>query len=137
MCKPACTVSPRDCLRVRTLLCLLGYRARHVLYLLCSYTREYPHGFYLIEHELECIGGLHPNCLAVLADRAVVPVLYGCAYQNIAVRPLYDAVIDYMPSPVECEPLRVTVPEAGKKETRELSPDAPFTAYVFKTVKIS
>ncbi len=69
-----------------------------------------------------------------IIQRKIVPVFCGCAYQNIAVRPLYDAIIDYMPSPVECESLPVTIPGAGKEETRELSPDAPFTAYVFKTI---
>ncbi len=92
----------------------------------------------LIEKYLEggelTVDELKKGLRAGIIQRKTVPVLCGCAYRNIAVKPLYDAIIDYMPSPQERQPVTVTVPQTGKEETSELSPDAPLAAYVFKTV---
>lgn len=93
----------------------------------------------LIEKYLEgkelTIDELKKGLRAGVIQRKIVPVLCGCAYKNIAVKPLYDAIIDYMPSPLERQSLPVTIPKTDKEEEiREFSPDAPFTAYVFKTV---
>jgi elongation factor G len=71
---------------------------------------------------------------AGVSQNKVVPVLCGCAYQNIAVKPLYDAIVDYVPSPSERSPVPATVPGTGKEETLEFSSEAPLTSYVFKTI---
>ena len=60
-----------------------------------------------------------------------VPVVTGTAFKNKGVQPLLDAVIDYMPSPVEVEAIRGV--DENDKETRRLSSDAePFSALAFK-----
>lgn len=69
-----------------------------------------------------------------IIQRKVVPVLCGCAYQNIAVRSLFDAIVDYMPSPVDRAPVSGTVSGKEGEETREPSIEAPFSASIFKAV---
>jgi len=60
-----------------------------------------------------------------------VPVVTGTAFKNKGVQPLLDAVIDYMPSPVEVEAIRGV--DDDDKETTRLSSDAePFSALAFK-----
>lgn len=61
------------------------------------------------------------------------PVLCGSALRNRGVQPLIDAVLDYLPSPVDLPPVKGENPETGKWETREPSIDAPFSALLFKT----
>merc|ERR1712125_214173 len=61
-----------------------------------------------------------------------VPVLTGTAFKNKGVQPLLDAVIDYMPSPLEVPPIAGTS-EDGEKEMIRLSSDAePMSALAFK-----
>ncbi len=71
---------------------------------------------------------------AGVVQNKIVPVLCGCAYQNIAVKPLYDTIVDYMPSPSERSPVPVVVPGTEKEETLEFSSEAPLTSYIFKTI---
>jgi elongation factor G len=63
---------------------------------------------------------------------AIVPVLCGTAFKNKGVQPMLDAVVDFLPSPLDLPPTTGTVP--GKEEvlTREVSDDAPFSALAFK-----
>ncbi|MEO0095082.1 MAG: elongation factor G [candidate division WOR-3 bacterium] len=61
------------------------------------------------------------------------PVLCGSALRNRGIQPLIDAVLDYLPSPVDLTPAKGENPETGKWETREPSTDAPFSALLFKT----
>ncbi len=70
---------------------------------------------------------------ATLADK-VVPVLCGSALRNMGVRMLLDAVIDYLPSPVDMPPVRAVDTKAGGEVTRPASDDAPFSALAFKVV---
>merc|ERR1711966_189831 len=61
-----------------------------------------------------------------------VPVVTGTAFKNKGVQPLLDAVIDYMPSPLEVPPIQGTS-ESGEKEMVRLSSDAePMSALAFK-----
>merc|ERR1712157_719279 len=63
---------------------------------------------------------------------AFVPVVTGTAFKNKGVQPLLDAVIDYMPSPLEVPPIKGTN-ENGDKEMVRLSSDAePMSALAFK-----
>jgi len=62
----------------------------------------------------------------------VVPVLCGAALRNKGVQKVLDAVVDYLPSPVDIPPVEGTNPRTGEMETRRPSDDEPFSALVFK-----
>ena len=62
----------------------------------------------------------------------LVPVLCGAAFRNKGVQPLLDAVIDYLPSPLDVPPIRGTDPDGGEEAVRPTSDDAPFSALAFK-----
>ncbi|WP_239807135.1 elongation factor G [Croceicoccus hydrothermalis] len=64
--------------------------------------------------------------------QAFVPVICGSAFKNKGVQPLLDAVVDYMPSPVDVPAIRGVLPDSDKEETRPSSDDAPFSALAFK-----
>ena len=64
----------------------------------------------------------------------VNPVLCGSALKNKGVQPLLDAVIDYLPSPVEVPAITGTDPATGELVERLPSPDEPFAALAFKIV---
>ena len=62
-----------------------------------------------------------------------VPVLCGASFKNKGVQQLLDAVIDYLPAPVDVEAIRGHVPHHDETfEEREVSDDAPFAALAFK-----
>jgi elongation factor G len=61
-----------------------------------------------------------------------VPVLCGAAFKNKGVQPLLDAVVDYLPSPVDIPPVRGKNPHTQQEEERPASDDAPFSALAFK-----
>ncbi|MCL6581693.1 MAG: elongation factor G [Firmicutes bacterium] len=62
----------------------------------------------------------------------IVPVLCGASYRNRGVQPLLDAVVDYLPSPVDLPPMEGMVPSTGEKTVRRPSDDEPTSALVFK-----
>src|SRR5205823_5875389 len=59
------------------------------------------------------------------------PVLCGTAFKNKAIQPLLDAIVQYLPSPLDVPPLTGLLPNGGE-EVREASDDAPFSALAFK-----
>jgi elongation factor G len=61
-----------------------------------------------------------------------VPVLCGSAFKNKGVQPLLDAVVDYLPSPLDIPPVEGINPDNEQIETREASDTAPFSALAFK-----
>lgn len=63
----------------------------------------------------------------------VVPVLCGAAFKNKGVQPLLDAVVDYLPSPLDMPPVQGRTPE-GEPQVREPRDDEPFAALVFKVM---
>ena len=64
---------------------------------------------------------------------AFVPVLNGTAFKNKGVQPLLDAVIDFMPSPMDVDNVQgVAVDDIEKKIERKTSDDEPFSALAFK-----
>ncbi len=71
-------------------------------------------------------------------DIKVTPVLCGSSFKNKGVQPLLDAVIDYLPSPLDVPPLIGVEPVKGDSEGREASrpadDDAPFAALAFKVM---
>jgi len=63
------------------------------------------------------------------------PVFCGTALHNLGVQPLMDAVVDYLPSPLDVPPAHGEVPsKKGGTEERFCDPGAPFSALAFKTV---
>ena len=62
----------------------------------------------------------------------IVPVLCGTALKNKGVQPLLDAVVDYLPSPIDVPPVTGVNPEVEKEEKRLASDDEPFSALAFK-----
>ena len=69
---------------------------------------------------------------ATLAS-AITPVLCGSAFKNKGVQRLLDAVIEYLPSPLDVPPVRGHLPQADEHAAeREASDDAPFAALAFK-----
>ena len=60
------------------------------------------------------------------------PVFVGSAYKNKGVQELLDAVVDYMPSPVDIPPIKGVNPETGEEEDRPADPKAPFSSLAFK-----
>ena len=61
-----------------------------------------------------------------------VPVLYGASFKNKGVHPLLDAIVDYLPSPVDVPPVAGRHPKTDAVETRAASDSEPFSALVFK-----
>ena len=62
----------------------------------------------------------------------LVPVLCGAAFRNKGVQTLLDAVIDYLPSPLDVPPIRGADPDSGDEAVRVTSDEAPFSALAFK-----
>ena len=68
---------------------------------------------------------------AVIAYK-VVPIYAGSSLRNKGVQPLLDAVIDYLPSPLDLDEIKGVNPKTGQKELRKLIPEEAFTALAFK-----
>jgi elongation factor G len=63
-----------------------------------------------------------------------VPVLCGAALRNQGIQPLIDAIVDYLPSPLDIPPVEGTNPVTGEKEIRAAKDEEPFTAIAFKVM---
>ena len=86
---------------------------------------------YLEEGELtpeEIKRGLRIGTLA----NALVPVTCGTSYRNKGVQKLLDALVEYMPSPIDIPHIKGTNPETGEDTERPSSDDVPFSALAFK-----
>src|SRR6187431_51019 len=62
----------------------------------------------------------------------IVPVLTGSALKNKGIQPMLDAVIDFLPSPLDVPPVTGRDPRSGDEVTRPTDPDEPFAALAFK-----
>ena len=62
----------------------------------------------------------------------MVPVVCGTSYKNKGVQKLLDAIVEYMPSPLDIPAISGTNPKTDEEETREASDEAPFSALAFK-----
>ncbi|MCR4438871.1 MAG: elongation factor G [bacterium] len=67
-------------------------------------------------------------------DVSIVPVLCGSAARNKGIQRLLDAVVRYLPSPMDLPPVQGENPYIGKMETRRPSEDEPFAALAFKVM---
>ena len=61
-----------------------------------------------------------------------IPVLCGSAFKNKGVQPLLDAVVDYMPAPIDVPAIKGVHPATGEEDKREPSDEQPFSALAFK-----
>ena len=64
--------------------------------------------------------------------QAFVPVTCGSAFKNKGVQPLLDAVVDYLPSPLDVPAIKGVKPDSDEEDSRPSSDDAPFSALAFK-----
>ncbi len=62
----------------------------------------------------------------------LVPVVCGTSYRNKGVQPLLDAIVDYMPAPVDIPAIKGVNPETDEEECRESTDNGPFAALAFK-----
>jgi elongation factor G len=67
-------------------------------------------------------------------ERKLVPAVCGSSIRNICVQPLLDVAISCFPSPLERGPVQGKNAKTGEPETREPKEDAPFSAFIFKTI---
>ncbi len=86
---------------------------------------------YLEEEELS-IEELKKGLRAATIDNTLVPVCCGTAYRNKGVQKLLDAIVDYMPSPIDIPPIKGIDPETGEETVRHSSDTEPFSALAFK-----
>jgi len=87
---------------------------------------KYLSGEDLTEDEIRV--GLRRGALRYL----MVPVLCGASYRNKGVQPLLDAIVDYLPSPLDVPPVRATDPGTGAVVARPAADDEPLAALAFK-----
>ncbi len=63
-----------------------------------------------------------------------VPIICGSALKNMGIQKLLDAVVDFLPSPLDVPPVEGIVTKTGERVIRQASDDAPFAALAFKVV---
>jgi elongation factor G len=87
---------------------------------------KYLEGEEITEDELRA--GIRKGTL----ELKIVPVVAGSAFKNKGVQTLLDAVVDYLPSPLDIPAIEGVNPKTDETETREASASAPFSGLVFK-----
>jgi elongation factor G len=91
-------------------------------------TEKYLEGAPLTDEEI--LGALRKGTIAT----KIIPVLCGTSFRNKGVQPLLDAVVNYLPSPLDIPPVQGVNPETEQTETRAADPAAPFCGLAFKIV---
>jgi elongation factor G len=76
----------------------------------------------------ELVAGLRTGTIA----GTLVPVMCGSSLKNKGVQPMLDAIVDYLPSPLDVPPVHGTDPKTGDELTRHADPTAPLAALAFK-----
>ncbi len=77
---------------------------------------------------------LHRALRAATLDLTVVPVLCGSAFKNKGIQPLLDAVVEYLPSPLDVPPVHGVDPRTEHDLSRRPAIDEPFAALAFKVM---
>ena len=80
--------------------------------------------------EAEIVEALRVGCTSF----KFFPVLCGSAFKNKGVQLLLDAVVNYLPSPLDIPPVKGIHPDTDKEEERKADDKAPFAAYAFKII---
>ena len=86
---------------------------------------------YLDEGELT-IDEIRYGIRKATIDNKMTPVLCGTSYRNKGVQPLLDAIVDYLPSPLDIPPVKCTKPGTDEELERRADDNEPFSALVFK-----
>ena len=89
---------------------------------------KYLEGEELTEDEIRA--GLRKGTI----DVTMTPVLCGSSFKNKGVQMLLDAVVDYLPSPIDVPDITGVNPDTGEEDSRPSSDDAPFAALAFKVM---
>ena len=92
----------------------------------------------LMEQYLET-GTLSAEAIEVAVRQATLelkahPVVCGAAFKNKGIQPLLDAVVHYLPSPLDVPPIKGLNPRTGQEESRLADDEAPFSGLVFKVM---
>ncbi len=87
---------------------------------------KYLEGEELTEEEI------HKAIRATTIAGNMIPVLCGTSYRNKGVQKLLDAIVDYLPTPLDIPPITGTLPDSDEQEERPSSEEAPFAALAFK-----
>ncbi|HYZ08913.1 MAG TPA: elongation factor G [Pseudonocardiaceae bacterium] len=69
---------------------------------------------------------------SITTSSSAYPVICGSAFKNKGVQPMLDAVIDYLPSPLDVPPVEGVLPDGETTDQRKASTDEPFSALAFK-----
>jgi elongation factor G len=91
-------------------------------------TEKYVNGEEISESEMKA--ALRRATISMKA----VPVLCGAALRNQGIQPLIDAIVDYLPSPLDIPPIEGTNPVTGEREKRMAKDEESFTALAFKVM---
>lgn len=75
---------------------------------------------------------LKPLIRKSVLEAKITPVLCGSSFKNKGVQPLLDAIVDYLPSPLDLPPIKGQNPETGEMEERAPDDNQPFAALAFK-----
>jgi elongation factor G len=89
---------------------------------------------YLLDEESVTPEMLRRALRKATLDTSVTPVLCGSAFKNKGVQPLLDAVIDYLPSPLDVPPVHGIDPRTQHELSRRPALDEPFSALAFKVM---
>jgi elongation factor G len=89
---------------------------------------------YLLDEEKVTSEMLKRALRAATLDITVTPILLGSAFKNKGVQPLLDAVIDYLPSPLDLPPVHGIDPRTEHELSRRPAVDEPFSALGFKVM---
>src|SRR5436309_3114414 len=115
----------------------VAHEARtHLIEAVAEYDEELME-LYLEEQPID-VARLKAAIRKATLDISMTPVLCGSSFKNKGVQPLLDAVLDYLPSPLDVPPVDGLEPVKGEEEgrpaTRKASDDEPFSALAFKVM---
>ncbi|MGI6728559.1 MAG: elongation factor G [Anaerovoracaceae bacterium] len=105
--------------------------ARHTLLEVVAESDEILLEKYLEEEELSK-DELKSGIRKMTIEGGLIPVLCGASYRNKGVQPLLDAVVDYLPSPVDIPPIKGRIPVTEEEVERAADDKGPFSALAFK-----
>jgi elongation factor G len=97
---------------------------------LADYDDDIAHKY--LEGEEIGVDELRSALRAGTLEYKLVPVLCGSALKNKGIQPMLDAVIDFLPSPLDVPPVTGHDPRSGEESTRHTDPNDPFAALAFK-----
>ena len=86
---------------------------------------------YLCDEELT-IEELKGAIRRATINNEIIPVVCGSSYRNKGVQKMLDAVVDYMPSPLDIPAIKGVDPDTGEEDERPADDNAPFSALAFK-----